>query len=301
MTRSPESLPIIVLGAERSGTSVIAEMVQKWGAYAGDPKELHEADVHAPRGYWEFLPLWDLLSDLGDFSSGATWWDPTFQQRMKDKGSDPTYRTKALKLISRMNKNNQPWFWKDPALSHFLPFWNQIWGNAVYIITVRNPRDTAISWQKFVMPSNLEGRVSFIAINLIRWQHMMMQILQHTENATHRLFVAYEDIVREPRAQAERLCEFLDSRFNTSSHVQDMVQAVDPQLWRNDCKIPFNQVEEATAEQKALYSFIRRKIDNSLELFDSTMYPMPPGFLEFLNMQDALLRAYNSSEESTNT
>ena len=26
---------IIVLGVERSGTSVVAEMVHKWGAYAG--------------------------------------------------------------------------------------------------------------------------------------------------------------------------------------------------------------------------------------------------------------------------
>ena len=28
-----ESPPIIVLGAERSGTSVVTEMVHRWGAY----------------------------------------------------------------------------------------------------------------------------------------------------------------------------------------------------------------------------------------------------------------------------
>ena len=75
-----ESYPIIVLGVERSGTSVVAEMLHRWGAYAGPPEKLHKADAHAPRGYWEFLPLWDLLAELGDFDTGATWWDKDFQR-----------------------------------------------------------------------------------------------------------------------------------------------------------------------------------------------------------------------------
>ena len=35
-----ESHPIIVLGAERSGTSVVVEMVYRWGAYAGPSEKL---------------------------------------------------------------------------------------------------------------------------------------------------------------------------------------------------------------------------------------------------------------------
>ena len=137
----PASHPIIVLGVERSGTSVVAEMVHRWGAYAGPVEKLHEADAHAPRGYWEFLPLWDLLAELGEFDAGATWWDHDFQQRTKKKAADPALRKKTTELITEMNKGG-PWFWKDPALSHFLPFWKQIWGDAIYIITVRNPLDT---------------------------------------------------------------------------------------------------------------------------------------------------------------
>ena len=286
-----ENHPIIVLGVERSGTSVVAEMVHRWGAYAGAPKTLHEADVHAPRGYWEFLPLWDLLAELGDFASGATWWDRDFQQRIEDKAADPVYRTKAIELMSQMHKGD-PWFWKDPALSHFLPFWKQIWGDAIYIITVRNPLDTAVSWQKFIMPSDMKVRISFVAMNLLRWQHMMTLILQHTEGAQHRLFLGYEDIMRAPRVQAERLAEFLNSKFeNQISPIQAMVDAVDPRLWRNDCRMPFDQVPEATESQKALYSFARQKIKNPLELFDITKYPLPPGYLEFLNIQEALLKA----------
>ena len=292
----PERHPIIVLGVERSGTSVVAEMMHRWGAYAGPSEKLHKADAHAPKGYWEFLPLWDLLAELGNFDAGTTWWDPNFQQRIKKKAADPVYRKKATELMAEMPKGS-PWFWKDPALSHFLPFWKQIWGNAVYIITVRNPLDTAVSWQKFIMPSNVKIRISFVAMNLLRWQHIMMLILQHTEDAQHRLFLGYEDIVRYPRVQAERLACFLNSKFGKRvSPIQAMVDAVEPQLWRNNCDIPFEQVAEATSEQKALYAFARQKIDNPLEPFDVTKYPLPPGYLEFLNVQEALLKAYREFE-----
>ena len=296
-----ESHPIIVLGVERSGTSVVAEMVHRWGAYAGPPEKLHKADAHAPRGYWEFLPLWDLLAELGDFDAGATWWDRDFQQRIQKKAADPMLRKKATELMAEMYMGG-PWFWKDPALSHFLPFWKQIWSDAIYIITIRNPLDTAISWQKFIMPANVPVRISFVAMNLLRWQHIMTLILQHTEGAQHRLFLGYEDIVRQPRTQAERLIKFLNPIFGKHDFpVQSMVDVIESQLWRNDCGIPFEQITEATQEQKTLYTFTRQKIENPFEPFDIAKYPLPPGYLEFLNVQEALLKACRKLEASANT
>ncbi|MDE0424514.1 MAG: sulfotransferase [Candidatus Poribacteria bacterium] len=293
---NPDRCPIIILGVERSGTSVVAEMLHKWGAYAGPPEKLHSADMHAPRGYWEYEPLWDLLAELGDFDTGATWWDPDFQHRMRKKAAIPVYRKKATELMAEMH-NGGPWFWKDPALSHFLPFWKQIWDDAIYIITVRNPLDTAVSWQKFIMPPNVKGNISFVAMNLLRWQHIMTLILQHTEDAQHRLFLGYEDIVRYPYSQTERLAAFLNAKFgNRVSLVQAMVDAVDPHLWRNDCGVSFEQATEATDEQKALYTFVRQKIDNPLKPFDVAKYPLPPGYLEFLNIQEALLKVYRELE-----
>ena len=97
-----ETHPIIVLGVERSGTSVVAEMLHRWGAYVGPSEKLHKADVHAPRGYWEYEPLWDLLAELGDFDTGATWWDHGFQQRIENKAADPVYRKKATELMAEM-------------------------------------------------------------------------------------------------------------------------------------------------------------------------------------------------------
>ena len=291
---SPINSPIILLGVERSGTSVVAEMIYTWGGYAGESDKLHEADERAPRGYWEYLPLWEFLAELGEFSSGASWWDSGFQKRMEDKASDPKYRRKALELLGEMHRDGHPWFWKDPALCHFLPFWKQLWGDPVYVITVRHPLDTAVSWQRFIMPPELEDSVSFVPMNLLRWQHMMIQILKHTGSA-RRIFIAYEDVLREPRAQAQRLDAFLNSRFgNRVSRIDGMVEVVNPELCHHNCDIPFQSVREATREQKALYAVLQSMIDNPQLPFDKTAYPMPSGYLEFLKIQDALLRTYNS-------
>lgn len=194
--------------------------------------------------------------------------------------------------MREMRKDDRPWFWKDPALCHFLPFWKQLWRDPLYVITVRHPLDTAVSWQRFIMPPELEDSVSFISINLLRWQHMMIQLLEHT---APRLFIAYEGVLREPRTQAQRLDAFLNSRFgNRVSRIDGMVEVVNPELCHHNCDIPFQSVREATREQKALYAFLQSMIENPQHPFDKTAYPMQPGYLEFLKIQDALLRTYNS-------
>jgi len=114
--------PIIVLGAERSGTSVCAEMIHVWGAYAGDPGELPAADELNPRGRWEYLPLWDLLAEVGEFSAGATWWTEDFPAKVAAKAADRQLAGRARALVARMAAPGRPWLWKDPALCHFLGF-----------------------------------------------------------------------------------------------------------------------------------------------------------------------------------
>ena len=71
---------------------------------------------------------------------------------------------------------------------------------------------------------------------------------------------------------------------------------VEPKLWRNNCSILFEQVPEATPEQKSLYAFARQKIENPFKPFEVTKYPLPPGYLEYLNVQEALLKAWRKLE-----
>jgi hypothetical protein len=288
--RNPKSAigrprPIIILGVERSGTSLVAEMAHRWGAHTGEPEKLTKADVHNPQGYWEYKPIWDFLVELIN-ATGISWWDTAFQQRIGELVFIPQYRDKALELVAAMEKRGTPWVWKDPALSFFLPFWKEIWGDADYLITVRNPYDSAHSWQKFVMPEKLEGKVSLIAGNLLRWQYMTNLILAHTEGTENKLFIPYEKLVQEPWKGAKRLDAFLNRNdkvpVSDDMKIEEMAGAVNPKLWHNRNPIPFDHVQEATDAQKVLYRFIQSKVKNPLQKFERTKYPMYAGWREFV-------------------
>ena len=287
--------PIIVLGAERSGTSVVAEMVYRWGAYVGLAEELTPADKHNPRGYWEYKPIWDFLAELGDFAEGVSWWDVSFQERIQEKAGMPQYREKAQRLICTMEKLGRPWMWKDPALSFFLPFWQEMWRDPVYIVPVRNPYDTALSWQKFVLSPEQEGTLDLIAGNLLRWQYMMSLVLEHTDGVETKLFIPFEGLMRDVETHAERLSEFLGRNCadDTSDemNVEEMAQVVNPRLWRNHASIPFSGVREATSAQKALYEFLLRKIENPQAKFSMTEYPMPADWRGVIRRDEARRRA----------
>ena len=87
--------PIIVIGPERSGTSVIAEMICRWGAYPGEPDKQREPDEQNPSGYFEYLPIWEFLTDLG-----TDWWDEDFQTEVGDKAFISEHRARATEMIS---------------------------------------------------------------------------------------------------------------------------------------------------------------------------------------------------------
>ena len=55
--------PIVVVGMDRSGTSLIANLVHVWGAYGGDPTKLSRGHPqYNARGFWENDEHQEILS-----------------------------------------------------------------------------------------------------------------------------------------------------------------------------------------------------------------------------------------------
>ena len=284
---------IIVLGSERSGTSVVTEMVHRWGAYAGEPDELTGPSEHSPHGQWEYEPLWRLLEEIGDFPKGATWWDPKFDQRVRAKLDEPEMVRKARVLMAVMDSKGTPWVWKDPALCHFLSFWRPLWGDVTYVITVRHPADIARSWQRFAVPAHLRDSVDLTACNLLRWQHMMLSVLRATDDVDGKIFVAFEGLIRQPTVEARRLARFLDRRFGgvtDDARIAAMADAVDPPLRRNRFDRPLDELAESTTAQRSLYQLLRLKVQDPTTQFVDE-FPMPDGWWTFIHESEAILRS----------
>jgi len=297
----PRKPPIIILGMDRSGTSIVANLVHRWGAYGGDPDQLSEGDERNLHGYWEN----ELIGEFNALFSrgvGVRFWHPDFVDTITAKAADPHWRNAALDIIAMMGDQGRIWFWKEPYISVYLPFWKQIWGSATYVITVRNPYDSAVSWQKFIVPREAQQTIRTEAANLLRWQAMMMSALENTQDCNSKIFIPYEDLVNEPRKQCRRLCNFLSDEYLLErvdyDQLEYVVGAVDPKSWRNRSSTPFTDVSIATEAQKALYQLLLEKVDDPNKPFDAAQYPFYPGWREYLENLQTLKVLYDRLSRS---
>jgi hypothetical protein len=277
--------PIIVFGMDRSGTSLVANLVSRWGAYGGDPDHLAKGNDFNPAGYFENGKLQDFLANLfNDVKVG--FWDPAFPSLLEDRAAQPIWREHAGQLLDHMAAPGRPWFWKEPTLSIALPFWRSFLADCVYVIPVRDPYDSAVSYEKMWLSETLRAEISVRSANLLRWQYFLSSCLEAVESTERKIFIPYEELTADPEGQCGRLAAFLDRCYGMEGsdpdRVRQMAAAVDPGLRRNRGAVPFDERAEATAEQKALYHFLQRKVADPALAFDRALYPMYPGWREYL-------------------
>jgi hypothetical protein len=245
---------IIVLGMHRSGTSLTAELVQKWGAY-GNQAEMLPGDRWNPRGYWEPAPLVRLNDELLAMVQSRWNVPPTdeAQSRLASLAQHALFRSRALDLLDRIRASGRPWFWKDPRLALLLPFWKQLWGDVVFVVPVRDPGDIAQS---------LGRRDGFsFHYSLALWQRYTLEIIADREVRSSGIFVNYDELLADPETGCRRLCDRLDRQFGVAAPASDqrvemMAAAVEPLLRRSRGDLQFSQNPLASEAQKALHNAV---------------------------------------------
>jgi hypothetical protein len=279
----PKIMPerIIVTGIYRSGTSLNAELVHRWGAYVG-----REDDIFQDKyGYLEHLALQKLNDELLNNNSYV----PTPVDQMLEKGQDPVLRERALEILEGMDREaeeNQAiaWVWKDPRLPLVLPFWAKIWGDVIYVIPVRHPVETILSGASM---DGLDPDMVPLSAGFAYWQFCMFNVLTFTENSHRKLFVAFDQLLQAPLVECTRLCLFLDKECGISSKdAEQRIDSMTSQIATDQHHFQHPQslaeVETTTKEQRALYNFLRVKTMYPDETFNKDDFTLYPGWLEYL-------------------
>ncbi len=145
------SLPVVITGMHRSGTSLVASFLGALGVHLGD--RLLAPDRQNPRGYFEdadFVELqWRMLEDAtaaGD--GGHRDWGWTESERL-DRGRFARHAEAARGLVAARAGRSGLWGWKDPRTSVLLDFWDEILGGqALYVLLYRFPWEVADSIQR---------------------------------------------------------------------------------------------------------------------------------------------------------
>lgn len=284
--------PIIILGVDRSGTSLVASMTAQWGAFGGEDESLGDGDSGNPTGYWEYGNLKPFNNELLE-GERVSHWHPMFRMMVKERALERSVREKAEKLVRGMETAGGPWFWKEPDLSLTLSFWKQFWKDPLYVITVRNPHDTAVSWKKFILPEELHDKYSLMTANLLRWQYYLISILTEVDSSQTKIFIQYEDLMSNPQEQAAKLDKFLAEGCGVQPGDEDrlsrMSGRIDSGLWRNHSPTPLNRVPQASKEQRNLYDLLRKKVERPAQPFVAAAYPFGAGYWEYLELVDTIL------------
>jgi hypothetical protein len=270
--------PIIVLGMHRGGTSLVGELLHAWGASAGQKELLIPADEDNRQGYWEYLPFVRFNQHLLE-SAGASWVVPLSREDdvlLEASSLEPIKRQEAVSLIGSMPVD-KPWFWKDPRTSVLLPFWKRVWGPVTYVIAVRHPIEIAMSLRK-------RNRLP-VSASLLLWQKYMIDTLAHTEGTASRIFMDFDELIRDPEAECQRLASFLEGEYGPSNQLESlstMRRAVNPSQRHHRSMVQLRQAPQATAAQEDLYALLQRKTLNASEPFDHSRFPLYAGWREYL-------------------
>jgi hypothetical protein len=282
--------PIVIVGVDRSGTSIVSNMVHEWGAYGGDVADLTQQSKWNRYGSWENHEQQSIIGELLD-NSGAQYWEPAYTDAVRRRTNERCLREQAERFVASMSHSGRPWFCKEPWLSIQLPFWKEFLDDAVYIITVRNPRESVDSLAPFMLTKDARG-VTLTALLLLRWQLFLLSILRDTADTRRKIFVEYERLVTQPQAEAQRLSEFLcrECDIADEGRASRLAAVVHPEE-QHLRAAPFQEDAIATAAQKSLYLFLRRKVDDPDLPFDATQFPMYPGYVEYFNNM-AWMKAY---------
>lgn len=189
-----------VLGMSRTGTSAVARLVEALGVSLGN--NLIQADARNPRGFYEDQ---EVLYRVNRGLSHAInyqwlWHDSPETTQILSRPDVQPFFDYAVTLVNTRLEDTDCWGFKDPATATLLPFWRSVfaWANVRenYVIVMRNPLATAVSFQKFV-GENIET-------GLLLWLKHMIGAIDGTRGQS-RAVISYELLLESPVNQLKRL------------------------------------------------------------------------------------------------
>ncbi len=198
---------VCIAGMHRSGTSLVARLLNLCGLYLGPKAALLAPNEDNMEGYWEnslFVEINDsLLAQLN-----GTWASPPAVNSGAVLGQPPAFLAKKAERLIRSFDGHNAWGWKDPRNSLTLPFWQQRIPGLKVIVCLRNPLEVAYS---------LARRDNFpIAMGLELWhtynQPLLIASAQDTVLTSH--YAAY---FMNPQDELRRLLEFVGIRVDPRS------------------------------------------------------------------------------------
>lgn len=196
-------MPVTILGAHRSGTSMLCRLLNLCGVYLGNTSELLMERLGNPTGCWEHVVFARFNTMILTHLGGTLEDPPAFPADWLDDPEIQSIRADASAFVGdSFGAHGEQWGWKDPQTTLTLPFWRQIVPDLRAVIIIRNPLDVAASVQIHDGGRATERKA------LALWQCYTEAALRNTR-PEDRFVVFYEDFFAQPRQALEPVLAWL--------------------------------------------------------------------------------------------
>ncbi|HEX4053352.1 MAG TPA: sulfotransferase [Tepidisphaeraceae bacterium] len=247
--------PVIILGAHRSGTSMLAELLDQLGLFQGCDLQGDHESSHIVAINETLLrrvnASWDNPLPMRDFLAC----EPALRMTVLALRADLMSRRirQFLGNARSLQTFDRPWGWKDPRTIFTLPLWLRLFPGARLVHIIRNGVDVAASLRarerklleqrmskfdarmtRFSLRPGLDRagyKGSARCLSLERgfelWGEYLRQADQVLRGIDNAIFtIRYEDFVAEPRRHLHKLAEFCGLHGVSEAAVRQAVLAV---------------------------------------------------------------------------
>lgn len=125
---------VVVLALPRSGSSLLSGILHRLGVDMGSKKDMNSGKFFNKYGCYENYELFDLNREILYHSGSLGGWNDIPNNRRLKK-TVKAYKSRIKKTIRKYEKNL--WGWKDPFITHSIPYFHNYLNNPHYIFLKR--------------------------------------------------------------------------------------------------------------------------------------------------------------------
>lgn len=251
---------IAVTGMHRTGTSLVAGLLQRHGLWLGEEADMMPANPYNPDGYFENNRVVDINDAILELFGGSWSSPPDLSGAWTEDPRLADVMGVAREIGGRL-EGERPWGFKDPRAALTLPFWRSVWGDMTVIVTLRNPLETARSLQRRDRMPLQQG--------MSLWSAHYHSLLELTTPTT-RIVVDYEGFCADPVGSARSLLSRLPGLRDADADVAR--ETVRSPLRHHRATLADLEAQGATAGVLELYARLRDEVIN----LDGEIAPASP-------------------------
>ncbi len=198
MTKRNVEKTVVVLGMHRSGTSLVAGMLEKLGVNMGK----RQVGIHwsNPLGHYEnidFVKMDDKILE----KAGGTWDNPPEISDILKLKSDKNLMSEIEEVVRR--NEDKIWGWKVPTTSLTIELYLPFLVNPYFVVCYRDPEAIAKSLKK----RDDMNREKALWLTDIYVRSIKEFLRKHPE--LKYIEIHYEDIIKNPEIAVQKLIDFL--------------------------------------------------------------------------------------------